>query len=70
MKGLNSGSMPSQAALAKPGSSAGQPQMPAKRALLVTPIIGDSNTMRSGRARLRSSMASSAYFMTSAPPLE
>ncbi len=62
--------MPSQAALSKAGTSAGQPNTPAKRAVLVMPIIGANSTMWSGRASALSSSASSAYFMASAPPLE
>ncbi len=70
MKGLNSGTMPSQAALAKAGSSAGMAARPAKRAKLVTPIMGEIRTMRSGRANWSFSRASRAYFIASAPPLE
>ena len=70
LKGLNSGTMPSHAALSKAGISAGQPNTPAKRAMLVMPIIGANSTMWSGRASDLSSSASSAYFMASAPPLE
>ena len=62
--------MPSHAALANEGNTAGQPNTPAKRARLVIPIIGEISTMRSGRARVLSSSASSAYFIASAPPLE
>ena len=44
--------------------------MPAKRAKLVMPIIGEIRMSRSGRASCGSSSASSAYFIASAPPLE
>ena len=49
---------------------AGRAAMPAKRAKAVMPIIGEIRIRRSGRARRWSSMASSAYFTASAPPLE
>ena len=62
--------MPSHAALAKAGSSAGNAAMPAKRAKLVMPIIGEIRMRRSGRASCLSSSASRAYFIASAPPLE
>ena len=51
LNGLNSGTMPSHAAFANAGNTAGQPNTPANRARLVTPIIGERSTMRSGRAR-------------------
>ena len=70
MNGLNSGTMPSHAALAKVGNTAGQPITPANRARLVMPIIGAINTILSGRASVLSEAASSAYFIASAPPLE
>ena len=70
LNGLNSGRMPSHAALAKAGSSAGSAAMPAKRAKLVMPIIGEIRMRRSGRASCLSSSASRAYFIASAPPLE
>src|SRR6185312_3987559 len=41
LNGLNSGRMPSHAALAKAGSNAGSAANPAKRAKLVMPIIGE-----------------------------
>ena len=70
LNGLNSGTMPSHAAFANAGNTAGQPNTPANRARLVMPIIGDSRMIRSGRARVGSASASSAYFIASAPPLE
>ncbi len=60
----------SQAALAKRGSMAGIPATPAKRAKLVTPIMGEMRTRRSGRGRALSPSASSAYIIASAPPFE
>ena len=70
LNGLNSGTMLSQAALANGGSTAGRPARPAKRAKRVIPIIGVISTMRSSRASFGSSIASSAYFIASAPPFE
>ena len=70
LNGLNSGTMPSHAAFANAGNTAGQPNTPANRARLVTPIIGERSTMRSGRASSLSASASSAYFIASAPPFE
>ncbi len=70
LKGLNSGTTPSHAALAKAGNTAGQPTTPAKRAKPVTPIIGEISTSRSGRASAGSDSVSRAYFIASAPPLE
>ncbi|MCY1311141.1 hypothetical protein D9M70_614140 [compost metagenome] len=70
MKGLNSGTMPSQADLAKGGKKAGTDARPAKRAKRVMPIIGESRIRRSVRARAGSSRLSRAYFKASAPPLE
>ena len=70
LNGLNSGTMPSHAAFANAGNTAGQPKIPAKRARLVMPIIGEISTMRSGRGSDLSSSASSAYFIASAPPFE
>ena len=62
--------MPSQAALANFGRIAGRPAKPAKRANAVMPIIGEISTRRSGGESAGSSIASSAYFMASAPPFE
>jgi hypothetical protein len=62
--------MPSHAARATDGNAAGHPTTPAKRAMLVTPIIGEISTIRSGRGSEPSSIASSAYFIASAPPFE
>ncbi|MNT68077.1 hypothetical protein D3C72_2062740 [compost metagenome] len=70
MKGLNSGTMLSQAALAKAGSTAGRPASPAKRAKAVMPTIGEISTSRSGAPSLGSSSASSACISASAPPFE
>ena len=70
LNGLNSGRIASQAVLAKAGSIAGRAASPAKRAKAVMPIIGEISTSRSARGRRGSSMASSAYFIASAPPLE
>ena len=70
LNGLYSGSMSSQAVFANLGMTAGQPSTPANRAKAVTPIIGESSTMRSGMASAGSSSASSAYFTASAPPFE
>ncbi len=53
LNGLNSGTMPSQAALAKGGKIAGSPANPAKRAISVTPIIGEISTTRAGRVQAR-----------------
>ena len=47
LNGLNSGTTPSHAALAKAGKTAGQPNTPANRAKLVMPIIGAISTTRS-----------------------
>ena len=70
LNGLNSGTMPSHAALAKAGKIAGKPARPAKRATRVIPTIGEINTRRSGRDNFSSLMESSAYIKASAPPLE
>ena len=58
------------AAFATAGSTAGSPARPAKRAKRVIPIIGVISTTRSARGSFGSSIASSEYFMASAPPFE
>src|ERR1700730_962618 len=70
LNGLNSGTMPSHAALANAGKIAGPPARPAKRAKRVMPTMGEINTRRSGRDSLSSPMESSAYIKANAPPLE
>ena len=62
--------MPSHAALAKAGKTAGKPARRAKRAKRVMPTIGEISTRRSGRDSFSSLMESSAYIKASAPPLE
>ena len=57
-------------AQAHAGTTAGQPAIPANRAKRVTPIIGENSTSRSGSASAGSASDSSAYLVTSAPPLE
>ncbi len=70
LNGLNSGMTASQAAFAKAGKIAGRPANPANRAISVMPIMGEIRMTRSACLMEGSSMASSAYFMASAPPLE
>jgi hypothetical protein len=53
LNGLNSGWMSSQAVLAKRGSSAGSPAIPAKRAKAVTPTMGEISTTALGARQAR-----------------
>ena len=70
LKGMNSGTTESHAALAKAGKIAGRAAKPAKRAKRVMPIIGEISTRRSGRDSAGFSIASSAYCIARAPPFE